>query len=65
MTIQLETGHKQQQELQESLDQVTGRIGKRDTGHLEHMAARREVMQGLVVSSAVIQIKQSISLWTR
>ena len=44
---------------------MTGRIGKRDTGHLEHMAARREVMQGLVVSSAVIQIKQSISLWTR
>ncbi|XP_071485691.1 coiled-coil domain-containing protein 178-like [Diadema antillarum] len=45
MTIQLETGQKQQRELQVSLDEVTGRIGKRDTGHLEHMAARREVLE--------------------
>ena len=39
---------------------MTGRIGKRDTGHLEHMAARREVMQGLLVShhSSVSTLKE-------
>nr|XP_054772719.1 coiled-coil domain-containing protein 178-like [Lytechinus pictus] len=48
MTIQLETGQKQQKELQTSLDQVTGRMGDRDTTHLEHMAARRVILEDLV-----------------
>ena len=51
MTIQLETGQKQQRELQTSLEQVTGRMGDRDTTHLEHMAARRQTLEDVVVST--------------
>ncbi|XP_022102593.1 coiled-coil domain-containing protein 178-like [Acanthaster planci] len=47
ITIQLTSGQKQQDELKDSLTQVTQRMEEGSSKHLENMKARREVLEQL------------------
>ncbi|XP_038056711.1 coiled-coil domain-containing protein 178-like [Patiria miniata] len=47
LTIQVKSGQKQQDDLQDSLTQVTQRMEEGGSKHLEHMKARREMLAQL------------------